>query len=112
MMGRQLSAYRVVSLIGSGGMGEVYQAQDAKLGREVAIKVLPRAFVDDAERLARFQRAARTLAGLNHPNIAVIHGLEQSDAIHYLVMELVPGATLAHKLMGGALPEKDVAELG
>src|SRR5712672_1030449 len=103
MMGRELGSYRVVSLIGSGGMGEVYQAHDTKLGREVAIKVLPAAFVGDPERLARFQREARMLASLNHPNIATIHGLEHSDETHYLVMELVPGQTLAERTNCGPL---------
>ena len=92
-------------------MGEVYQAHDTKLGRDVAIKVLPVAFVHDAERLARFQREARMLASLNHPNIATIFGLEQSDGMNYLVMELVPGHTLGerageevHTLTMGELP--------
>ena len=112
LKGRQLGSYKIVSLLGAGGMGEVYQAHDTKLGRDVAIKVLPPAFVHDPERMARFQREARMLAALNHPNIAMIHGLEQSDGIHYLVMELVPGETLARKLEAGALPEKEVAGLG
>src|ERR1700674_5966209 len=112
LIGLTISHYRIIDKIGAGGMGEVYQAHDTKLGREVAIKVLPQAFVDDAERLARFQREARMLAALNHPNIAVIHGLEHADGIHYLVMELVPGETLAQKLAAGALPEKEVAGLG
>ena len=76
-------------------MGEVYQAHDTKLGRDVAIKVLPEAFAHDPERLSRFQREAKMLAALNHPNIATIHGLEQSGSTSYLVMELVPGETLA-----------------
>ena len=74
MIGRQLGAYQVVSLLGAGGMGEVYLAHDAKLGRDVAIKVLPEAFVIDADRLSRFQREARMLATLYHPNVATIHG--------------------------------------
>ena len=101
--GQQLGCYKIVSLLGAGGMGEVYQARDTKLGRDVAIKVLPAGFVHDAERLARFQREARMLASLNHPNIATIHGLEQSDGVHYLVMELVPGHTLGERISGGAL---------
>jgi serine/threonine protein kinase len=103
LIGRQLGAYKIVSLLGAGGMGEVYQAHDTKLGREVAIKVLPAAFVGDPERLARFQREARMLASLNHPNIATIHGLEHSDETHYLVMELVPGQTLDERLRVGVL---------
>jgi serine/threonine protein kinase/Tol biopolymer transport system component len=101
--GQQLGTYKIVSLLGAGGMGEVYQAHDTKLGRDVAIKVVPAAFVHDAERLARFQREARMLAALNHPNIATIHGLEQADGVHYLVMELVLGQTLAERVSSGAL---------
>jgi serine/threonine protein kinase len=84
----------VLALLGQGGMGEVYQAHDTKLGRDVAIKVLPEAFAHDPERLSRFQHEAKMLASLNHPNIATIHGLEESNGMHYLVMELVPGETL------------------
>ncbi len=101
--GQQLGSYKIVSLLGAGGMGEVYQARDTKLGRDVAIKVLPAAFVHDAERLARFQREARMLAALNHPHIATIHGLEQFDGVHYLVMELVLGHSLAERISPGAL---------
>ena len=89
--GTKLGTYEVVSAIGAGGMGEVYQAHDTKLGRDVAIKVLPEAFAHDPERLSRFQREAKMLASLNHPNIATIYGLEDSDGTSYLVMELVPG---------------------
>jgi len=102
-VGKQLGSYKIVSMLGAGGMGEVYQARDSKLNREVAIKVLPAAFVHDAERLSRFQREARMLASLNHPNIATIYGLEQSEGVHYLVMELVPGHTLAERVSSGAL---------
>ena len=87
--GFKLGSYEVVAPIGAGGMGEVYQAHDTKLGRDVAIKVLPEAFAHDPERLSRFQREAKMLAALNHPNIATIHGLEQSGGTNYLVMELV-----------------------
>jgi serine/threonine protein kinase len=104
MIGRQAGAYQVISLLGVGGMGEVYEARDAKLGRIVAIKVLPREFTHDPERLSRFQREARMLAALNHPNIATIYGLEQFDGVHYLVMELVPGQTLAARVAKGRLP--------
>src|SRR6202162_5651238 len=96
--GAKLGLYENVALIGAGGMGEVYQAHDTKLGRDVAIKVLPEAFAHDPERLARFQREAKMLAQLNHPNIATIHGLEHSDGTHYLVMELVPGDTLQQRV--------------
>ena len=102
--GTNLGPYEILALLGAGGMGEVYEARDTKLGRSVAIKVLPSAFVDDTERLVRFQREARMLASLNHPNIATIHGLEQAEGVHYLVMELVPGETLAERIRKGPLP--------
>src|SRR6202165_831224 len=96
--GTKLGSYEVVAQIGAGGMGEVYQAHDTKLGRDVAIKVLPANFVNEPERLSRFQREARMLAALNHANIATIYGLEHSDGTHYLVMELVSGETLADRV--------------
>jgi serine/threonine protein kinase/Tol biopolymer transport system component len=96
--GTKLASYEVVAQIGAGGMGEVYQAHDTKLGRDVAIKVLPEAFAYDAERLSRFQREAKMLAALNHPNIATIFGLEHSDGVQYLVMELVSGETLQERV--------------
>jgi len=98
--GTRLGTYEITAHIGSGGMGDVYQAHDTKLGRDVAIKVLPAQFARDSERLARFQREAKMLAALNHPNIATIHGLEQSGSTHYLVMELVPGPTLRERVAG------------
>jgi Tol biopolymer transport system component len=101
--GTRLGSYEVLAQIGAGGMGEVYQAHDTTLGRDVAIKVLPANFVNDPERLSRFQREARMLAALNHPNIATIHGLEQSGGTSYLVMELVPGETLAERVKAGPL---------
>ena len=94
----RLGSYEIIAPIGSGGMGEVYQAHDTKLGRDVAIKVLPEAFAHDPERLSRFQREAKMLAALNHPNIATIHGLEQSNGTSYLVMELVSGETLQERI--------------
>jgi eukaryotic-like serine/threonine-protein kinase len=103
--GTRLGSYEVLAQIGAGGMGEVYKAHDTKLGRDVAIKVLPEAFAHDGERLARFQREARILASLNYPNIATIHGLEQSNGTSYLVMELVSGETLADRIKrDGAVP--------
>jgi serine/threonine protein kinase len=106
--GTKLGSYEVVAQIGAGGMGEVYQAHDTKLGRDVAIKVLPEAFAHDAERLARFQREAKMLAQLNHTNIATIYGLEHSNDTHYLVMELVPGDTLAQRIKrDGAVPVEE-----
>jgi serine/threonine protein kinase len=95
-----MGPYEIVALLGSGGMGDVYRATDTHLGRQVAIKVLPDAVASDPERLARFEREARTLASLNHPNIATVHGLEKSEGTHALVMELVEGPTLAELLVG------------
>jgi len=94
--GARLGPYEIQSAIGAGGMGEVYRARDTKLGRDVALKVLPEAFALDPDRLARFQREAEVLASLNHPNIAAIYGLEDADGIRALVLELVEGPTLAH----------------
>jgi serine/threonine protein kinase/Tol biopolymer transport system component len=103
--GTKLGPYEIAAQIGAGGMGEVYQAHDTKLGRDVAIKVLPEAFAHDADRLSRFQREAKMLASLNHPNIATIHGLEQSGGTSYLVMELVSGETLSERVKrDGAVP--------
>jgi serine/threonine protein kinase len=104
MIGSTLAHYQINSHLGSGGMGDVYQATDTKLGRSVAIKFLPEAFSHDAERVARFQREARVLASLNHPNIAGIHGLEEINGHHFLIMELVPGETLANRIERGAIP--------
>src|SRR2546428_7202681 len=95
LLGRQIGTHKILSLLGTGGMGEVYRAKDTTLGREVAIKVLPRAFVHDQERVTRFKYEAQMLASLNHPNIAGIHDLKESEGIHLLIMELVPGMTLA-----------------
>jgi serine/threonine-protein kinase len=102
--GTRIGAYEVGAQLGVGGMGEVYRALDTRLGRHVAIKVLPPALAQDPERLARFEREARTLATLNHPNIAAIHGLEEADGVKALVMELVEGPTLADRLAARALP--------
>jgi eukaryotic-like serine/threonine-protein kinase len=104
MIGSSLAHYRITAKLGEGGMGEVYRATDTKLDREVAIKVLPAAFTEDKERLARFEREAKLLAQLHHPNIASIFGLEESDGTRALVMELVEGPTLAERLESGALP--------
>ena len=98
MIGRASVHIEVVARLGEGGMGEVYRATDTKLKRQVALKVLPASVAGDAERLARFQREAEVLASLNHPNIAAIHGLEESDGVKALVMELVEGATLAERI--------------
>jgi len=89
--GTRIGSYEVISAIGAGGMGEVYRAVDTNLGRQVAIKVLPEVLANDPERVARFEREAKTLASLNHPNIAIIHGREKSQGTYALVMELVEG---------------------
>jgi serine/threonine protein kinase len=102
--GTRLGPYEIMSLIGVGGMGEVYRARDTKLNRDVAIKVLPQALTNDAERLARFRREAQLLAALNHPNIAHIHGFEDSTGVPALVMELVEGPTLAERIARGPIP--------
>ena len=102
--GLSLGAYVVVSTLGRGGMGEVYRARDTKLDRDVAIKILPAVFGSDPDRVVRFQREARTLAALNHPNIAAIYGLEERDGATALVLELVEGPTLADRIAQGAVP--------
>ncbi len=102
MTDRRMGGYHLQSLLGAGGMGEVYRARDTKLGRDVAIKILPRAFTSDPDRLARFEREARMLAALNHPNICAIYGVEESDGIRFLILELVEGRTLADTLTDAA----------
>ena len=102
LTGRRIGTFEIKALIGRGGMGEVYRAHDTKLGRDVAIKVLPRAFTTDAGRLANLEREARVVASLSNPHIAAIHGLEESEGVRGLVLELVEGDTLAHKLLQSA----------
>jgi serine/threonine-protein kinase len=102
--GNRLGPYEIVAPLGAGGMGEVYRAKDTKLNREVAVKVLPAAVADDAERLARFKREAQVLASLNHPNIAAIYGLDEADGKQFLVLELVDGEDLAERLKRGRIP--------
>jgi serine/threonine protein kinase len=99
----RLGAFEVLSLLGEGGMGQVYRARDTKLGREVALKLLPESLARDEDKLARLEREAHLLASLNLQNIATLHGLEESEGLRYLVMELVPGETLAEKLTRGSL---------
>jgi hypothetical protein len=101
LTGQTVRHYRIMEKIGSGGMGEVYRAHDSHLKRDVAIKVLPDVFSGDPERLARFDREAKLLATLNHPNIAAIYGLERTDSGPLLVMELVDGETLAQRIAKG-----------
>src|SRR5262245_12283546 len=107
MIGTRVAHYEIMAHLGSGGMGEVYQATDTTLGRSVAIKFLPEAFSHDSERVMRFQREARVLASLNHSNIAAIHGLEEIHDRYFLVMELVPGETLAERIRRGAIPVEE-----
>jgi len=101
MIGRTISHYRILAKLGEGGMGEVYRAHDEHLGRDVALKVLPADVALDPERLARFEREARSIAQLNHPNIVTIHSVEETDGVHFLTMELVEGRTLTELLVGG-----------
>jgi eukaryotic-like serine/threonine-protein kinase len=102
--GAHLGSYEILAAIGAGGMGEVYRARDTKLGRDVALKTLPSAFTSDIERVARFKREAQVLAALNHPHIAAIHGVDEADGCHFLVLELADGETLAAQLARGPLP--------
>src|SRR5262245_48325914 len=112
LIGQRIGAYQIQSRLGAGGMGEVYRARDTRLERDVAIKVLPPAFLGDADRLARFAREARVLATLNHPHIGAIYGLEEgtvagvddSTTVRALVLELVEGETLAYRILRGRLP--------
>ena len=104
LTGRRLGTYQVRERIGAGGMGEVYRARDTRLGRDVAIKILPRHFTSDPDRLARFEREARVLASLNHPHIGAIYGVEDAEGVRALVLELVEGETLAEGIQRGRLP--------
>jgi serine/threonine-protein kinase len=106
--GTRLGPYEILAPLGAGGMGEVYQARDTNLRRDIALKILPDAFAHDPDRLARFQREAQLLAALNHPNIAHIHGLEESNGVRALVMELVEGPTLADRVAQGPIPLAEV----
>src|SRR6266496_5385826 len=100
MSPQSIAHYRITGKLGEGGMGEVYRAVDTKLGRDVAIKILPEAFAQDPDRMARFQREAQVLAAFNHPNIAAVYGIEQGA----LIMELVEGQTLAERIAAGPIP--------
>jgi TolB-like protein len=109
-IGSRLGPYEILARIGAGGMGEVYRASDTKLGRSVAIKVLPPAFLDDPGRLARFQHEARMLASLNHPNIVTIHSIEETGGVHFLTMELVEGQPLHGLIPKGGLPVERILD--
>ena len=111
MIGSSFSHYKVTSKLGEGGMGEVWRAEDTKLGRDVALKMLPDVFAQDPERLARFEREARVLASLSHPNIAGIHGLEEVEGKRFLVMELVEGETLAERIQQGPVPVDEAVRI-
>jgi tRNA A-37 threonylcarbamoyl transferase component Bud32 len=107
VIGRRLGPYEIIARLGAGGMGEVFRARDPKLNREVAIKALPEAMANDAERLARFEREAQVLASLNHPHVAAIYGLEEADGKPFLVLELVEGEDLAERLKRGPIPVEE-----
>ena len=108
LAGTRLGSYDVLSLVGVGGMGEVYRARDTRLGREVALKILPTRFALDPHRVSRFKREAHVLASLNHTNIAILYDIEEADGIQALVMELVEGDTLADRIVRAPLPVRDV----
>ena len=111
MIGQRIGHYDVTSKLGEGGMGVVYRAHDTRLGRDVAIKVLPDSVARDPERLARFEREARTLAALNHPNIAAVYGLEEAAGVSAIVLELVEGDTLADRIALGPVPVHEAIEI-
>jgi serine/threonine protein kinase len=111
MIGRTLVHYRINATIGAGGMGEVYHATDTKLGREIALKILPPGMARDPERLARFQREARTVAALNHPNIVTIYSVEEAEGVHFLTMELVEGRSLKRCITEGGMPVEQIVEI-
>ena len=107
--GTRLGYYEITGKLGQGGMGEVYRARDTRLDRDVAIKVLPELFSADRERTARFEREAKILASLNHPNIAGIYGIEEADTKRYLILELIEGQSLAERVASGPLPLDEAA---
>ena len=111
-IGDVLGSYRITDRLGEGGMGEVWRAEDTRLGRAVALKLLPSDFADDDDRHARFEREAKILASLNHSNIATLYGLEHLELHHVLVMELVEGEDLERRLKRGPLPAADVIAIG
>ena len=109
--GAQLLHFAILDRLGAGAMGEVWRARDTRLGRDVAIKVLPAQFAEEEERLRRFEREARALAALNHPNVAQIFGVDQDAGLYFLVLELVPGETLEERLGRGALPVSEALDV-
>lgn len=110
--GTRLGQYEILAPLARGGMGEVYRARDTRLAREVAIKILKDSHARTPDWISRFEREARLLAALNHTNIAIIHGLEEAEGTSFLVMELVPGQTLAERLRRGMLPHGETLEIG
>src|SRR6516164_4001722 len=110
--GTAVGSYDILSLLGAGGMGEVYRAKDTKLGREVAVKILPATFTSDPERVARFRREAQVLASLNHPNIAQIYDLEEANGTQFLVLELVDGESLDRRIARGRVPVVEALGIG
>src|SRR5499425_1133185 len=102
--GVRLGPYEILDALGAGGMGEVYRARDTRLGRDVAVKILPAEFSADPVRKQRFEREAKTISGLNHPNICVLHDIGSQGGVDYLVMECIEGETLAKRLQKGPLP--------
>jgi serine/threonine protein kinase len=112
LVGKQIGAYKISSLLGAGGMGEVYRAEDTRLGRAVAVKVLPEEMAEDHERLSRFVREARAASALNHANVAHIYEIGQSDGVHFIAMEYVEGQTLASKINGRPLPIGEIVDIG
>src|ERR1035438_1580147 len=109
--GDKLGQYEILAPIGAGGMGEVYRAKDLRLGREVAVKVLPAGMAHNDDRLARFQREARAVAALNHPHIVTIFSVEEADGVHFLTMELIEGQSLDRRISPGGLPAEQIIEI-
>src|SRR5271168_5532220 len=110
-IGQTVLHYRIIEKIGAGGMGEVYRASDTKLGRDVALKVLPADMARDPERLARFQREARAVAALNHPHIVTLYSVEESGGVHFLTMELIEGQPLSRLIPENGLPVERIVEI-
>src|SRR6201993_2272912 len=111
LVGHTLAHYRINSAIGAGGMGEVYRATDTKLAREIALKVLPPGMAGDPDRLARFQREARAVAALNHPNVVTVFSVEESDNVHFITMELIEGQPLDRLIAANGLPSDRIIEI-
>src|SRR5512143_4235607 len=109
--GATIGPYEIIAPLGAGGMGEVYRARDRRLGRDVAIKVLHESFAQDPSRTARFEREARLLAAINHPAIGAIYGAEEFDSVRCIIMELVPGETLAERIARGPMPLEEACDL-